>query len=384
MKTSANFFNAQKLGSFRVLLALVLLVALTVTPSQKPVLATGNNCLTNTSTSGLYTVQVCIDAPADGATLSGTQTVTARATRTGADPGVSKLIFYLNGEYLLTDYQSLYTFTLPTTKWVDGNYTLGVSALMKDGYTSPASSINVTFNNGITTPPTNTNTFAPTSGTTPASGQPLTVAVTGDGVDGATNASLVTDLIASWNPNLFLYVGDVYEKGSKAEFYNWYGTGNNLWGRFRSITDPVVGNHEYENGVAPGYFDYWDNIPSYYSYDAAGWHFIALNSNCGLLQDCAVGKAQYQWLLNDLNTHNNVCTIAYFHHPVFNVGPEGYATSMNPMWTLMAQHGVDIVLTGHDHDYQRWMPLDGTAILAPQASPNSWRAAVDMVSSNSL
>ena len=161
---------------------------------------------------------------------------------------------------------------------------------------------------------------------------------------------------------MFLYVGDVYEKGTATEFYNWYGQGSTFYGRFRQITDPIIGNHEYENGVAPGYRDYWNlgtTTPTYYSYDAAGWHFIALNSNCGLLRDCAVGQAQYNWLLNDLNTHNNVCTIAYFHHPVFNVGYEGYATSMNDMWALMAQHGVDIVLTGHDHDYQRWVPLDG-------------------------
>lgn len=366
MKAFSNFCNARKLNFLRVLLAFVVLVTLTVTPSQKPVLATGNNCLTNTGSSGFYTITTCITVPADGAILNGTQTVTATAVPNGASPGIAKLIFYLNGEYLLTDYQAPYTFTLPTTKWVDGIYTLAVTTLMKDGYTSqPASSIDVTFNNGITTPPTNTNSFTPTSGTTPPSGQPFTLAVTGDGVDGATHAASVTDLINSWSPNLFVYVGDVYEKGSKAEFYNWYGTGNNLWARFRSITDPVVGNHEYENGVAPGYFDYWDNIPSYYSYDAAGWHFIALNSNCGLLRDCAVGQAQYQWLLNDLNTHNNVCTIAYFHHPPFNVGPEGYATSMNDMWALMAQHGVDIVLTGHDHDYQRWMPLDGNGNPSP-------------------
>ena len=365
MKKSNNFFNAQKLGLFRVLIALMVLTNLVATPLQTPVLAAGNNCVVNTSTSGFYTVKVCIESPADGATLSGAQAVSASVSTTGANPGVAKLIFSLNGEYLITDYQkdsqNLYSFTLPSTKWVDGSYTLSVVALMKDSYTSQSpSSIDVTFNNGITTPPTNTNTFTPTSGTTPPSGQPFVIAAAGDGADGATNATNVTNLISSWNPNLFLYVGDVYEKGSKAEFYNWYGATNTLWGRFRSITDPVIGNHEYENGVAPGYFDYWDNIQNYYSYDANGWHFIALNSNCGLFHNCAAGQAQYQWLLNDLNTHNNVCTIAYFHHPVFNVGYEDYATSMNDIWTLMAQHGVDIVITGHDHDYQRWVPLDGT------------------------
>ena len=171
------------------------------------------------------------------------------------------------------------------------------------------------------------------------------LAAAGDGADGATNSGNVTNLIASWNPNLFLYLGDVYEKGSVTEFSNWYGNSSTFYGRFRSITDPVIGNHEYEHGAAPGYFDYWDNVPSYYSYDAAGWHFIALNSNCGLLHICAPGQAEYQWLLNDLNTHTNTCTIAYFHHPVYNVGPEGYTTTMNDIWALMAQHGVDIVLS---------------------------------------
>ena len=185
------------------------------------------------------------------------------------------------------------------------------------------------------------------------------LAAAGDGASGETAAGDVTGLIASWNPNLFLYLGDVYEDGTSTEFYNWYGTESTFYGRFRSITNPVIGNHEYQSGgIAPGYFDYWDNIQRYYSYDAAGWHFIALDSNCGLVPSCAVGQAQYQWLLSDLSTHTNVCTIAYFHHPVYNVGPEGYTTSMNDLWALMAQHGVDIVLTGHDHDYQRWKPLD--------------------------
>ncbi|HLO31462.1 MAG TPA: Ig-like domain-containing protein, partial [Anaerolineales bacterium] len=356
-------FSTQNRNYGQVFLALVVLINLIAAPIQtQAVLATGTNCVTSSMNGGAYTVKLCIDAPADGATITGAQTVSVTPTPGGAYPGIAKLLFNLNGGYLITDYQSPYSFTLPTTKWVDGSYVLSVSALMKDGLNSQPSSITLIFNNGITTPPGETNTFAPTSGTTPSSGQPFVIATAGDGADGALYSGLVTDMIASWNPNLFLYVGDVYEKGSKAEFYNWYGTTNSFWGRFRSITDPAIGNHEYENGVAPGYLDYWgltQNSPTYYSYDANGWHFIALNSNCGLLHICAPGQAEYQWLLNDLNAHNNVCTIAYFHHPVFNVGYEGYATTMNDIWTLMVQHGVDIVLTGHDHDYQRWVPLDG-------------------------
>src|SRR5215213_2307639 len=368
MPAFINFFNVQKLGFFRVLLALMVLMNLVAAPLQNPVLAAGTNCVTSSpNPQVVYTITPCITAPLDGATITGAVTVSANnGSPTGANPGIAKYIFYLTQinqptEYLLTDYQTPYTFTLPSNKFVDGTYLLEVVALMKDGKSSDPSSITITLNNGVTTPPAPNNTFAPTTGTTPPAGQPFTLVAAGDGADGATNSGNVTNLINSWNPNLFLYVGDVYEKGTPTEFYNWYGQASTFYGRFRPITDPIIGNHEYENGVAPGYRDYWNlgtNTPTYYSYDAAGWHFIALNSNCGLLKDCAVGQAQYNWLLNDLNTHNNVCTIAYFHHPVLNVGYEGYATSMNDMWALMAQHGVDLVLTGHDHDYQRWMPVD--------------------------
>jgi hypothetical protein len=310
-------------------------------------------------------VTACITAPANGASVSGSRTVTATVTTTGTNPGVSKLIFYLAGEYLITDYQSSYTFSLVTTKWVDGSRLLEVEVIMKDGFTSQRASVTLNFNNGIVTPPVNNKTFNPRSGTTPPSGQTFTVAAAGDGADGTTNAGNVTDLIASWNPNLFLYLGDVYDEGTATEFRNWYGTSSTFYGRFRSITNPIIGNHEYATGgVAPGYFDYWDNVPKYYSYDASGWHFIALDSNCALVPVCGVGQAQYQWLQNDLSTHSNICTIAYFHHPVYNIGPEGPATRMNDIWALLAQSGVDIVMAGHDHNYQRWKPLNGSGAVS--------------------
>jgi fibronectin type 3 domain-containing protein len=360
MKNSLSFRSARTLVSVRAILVLAVLINSMAAPIQATsVQAAGSECATSGPVSGFYTVTPCITGPSSGASASGDLAVSANFTTTGANPGVAKMIFYLNGQYLITDYQAPYTFSLPTNKFVDGSQLLEVEALMKDGFTSQRASITLTFDNGVTQPPVNNNSFTISTGTSPQPGQPFTLVAAGDGADGASNSSYVTDLIASWNPNMFFYLGDVYEKGSPTEFYNWYGPASAFYGRFRSITNPIVGNHEYENGVAVGYFDYWNNVPSYYSYDAAGWHFIALNSNCGLRQDCAVGQAQYQWLQDDLNTHNNACTIAYFHHPVFNVGPEGFATSMNDMWALMAQHGVDIVLTGHDHDYQRWVPLDG-------------------------
>jgi len=279
MPAFINFFNLSTRSSFRVMITLIVLINLGLTPFQSTgALAAGTDCVTSSpNPQVVYSITICIDAPANGATITGMQTISASAINpTGAYPGVAKLIFYMGkigqpADYLLTDYQSPYTFTLPSNKFVDGMYSLEVEALMKDTKTSQRASITITLNNGVITPPAPNNTFAPTTGTTPPAGQPFTLVAAGDGADGATNSNNVTNLINSWNPNLFLYLGDVYEKGTSTEFYNWYGQGSTFYGRFRPITDPIIGNHEYENGVAPGYRDYWNlgtNTPTYYSYDA--------------------------------------------------------------------------------------------------------------------
>jgi hypothetical protein len=337
-------------------------LATTATPTPTPTSTSTSpltGCATSSPSSGAYTATVCFTAPANGASLSGNVAVTATVSVTGTNPGVQRMVFYLNGSYLLTDYQSAYAFTLPTPNWVDGSYTLSVEALMRDGFTTQQAGITVQFNNGVTTPPVNKNTFQPTSGTTPGSGQPFVVAAGGDGASGETSATNVVNLLKTINPNLFLYLGDVYEKGSPAEFYNWYGTAGSNFSAFRSITDPTIGNHEYSNSSGgAGYFNYWDNIPNYYSYDAGGWHFVSLNSNSSHI-GVDSSSAQYQWLASDLAAHAQTCTIVYYHHPLYNIGAEGPTTAMAAIWSLMAQDGVSIVLNGHDHDYQRWTPLDG-------------------------
>jgi chitodextrinase len=306
---------------------------------------------------GTYTATVCITSPATGATVSDLPTVTATVDVTAGGPGVRRMIFSLAGSYLITDFTAPFTFILPTTKFADGTRTLSVQALMRDGFTTAPTSISLTFSNGLTKPPVNHNTFTPRTGT-PTNGDPFVLAAAGDGADGSLNADAVTSLIDSWDPNMLAYLGDVYEKGTSSEFYNWYGVGNVAYGRFRAITNPVIGNHEYTSNSAPGYFDYWDNVPNYYSVDVAGWHLIALNSTSQFNQT-ATTSAQYQWLAQDLAAHPNPCTVVEFHHPTVNVGPEGDTPRMDAIWQLMASKGVDIVLNGHDHDYQRWVPLGG-------------------------
>jgi Phosphoesterase family/Calcineurin-like phosphoesterase/Bacterial Ig domain len=323
------------------------------------------NCASSQSTSGTYTVKICFAGPASGSTLSGDVSILPAVKISGSPrSSVQDLIFYLNGVYLLTSYTSPYTFTLPTAKWQDGSYTLSVEAVMRDNFVSSQASLPVVFNNGITAQPVNPNHFTATSGRPAANGAPFLVAAGGDGASGEPTSSAVVKLIASLNPNLFLYLGDVYEDGSKAEFYNWYGTSSTFFGQFRSITDPTVGNHEYLTPDASGYFDYWDNIPSYYSFNAGGWHFISLNANAPRIP-VGPGSAQYQWLQQDLAANAQTCTIVYYHEPLFNIGPEGTVSELMPMWSLMAKYGVSIVLNGHDHDYQRWVPLDGSGQPSP-------------------
>ena len=324
-----------------------------------PGVARAATCQQSAPANNSYTVNVCFTSPSDGSTATGQTSVSATVSVTGTSPGVRRMTFYLGGEHLLTDYQSSYTFTLPSDRFVDGSKTLEVEAWMRDGFISQRASVNLQFSNGVTTPPVNTNSFTPTSGTTPGAGQPFVVAAAGDGAGGEQSETDTTNLIASWNPNLFLYLGDVYEKGTVTEFFNWYRPTDSFYGRFRSITNPTIGNHEYENGQAPGYFDYWDNVPNYYSFNANGWHFISLNSNSAFNQT-APGTPQYDWLVNDLNQNSRPCTVAYFHHPLYNIGDEGSTMSLADWYSLFDQTGVDLVLVAHDHTYQRWQPLDAS------------------------
>ncbi len=225
-----------------------------------------NPCATSAPSSGAYTITVCFTAPSSGSVVSGPVTVSASVSVSGTNPGIARVAFTINGGKLLTDFLNTYSFELPSMKWQDGTYTLAAVAIMRDGYTTanPAS-ISLVFSNGNAQPPVNPGTFTPTSGTTPPSGNPFIVAAAGDGADGAANATNVTNLLSSINPNLFLYLGDVYEDGTFAEYYNWYGTGSASYSLFNSITDPTIGNHEYVGSSAAGYFDYWNNIPNYYS-----------------------------------------------------------------------------------------------------------------------
>ncbi len=161
-----------------------------------------------------------------------------------------------------------------------------------------------------------------------------------------------------------------YPKGTKANFAKCY---DPFWGPpFKDRTMPSPGNHEYETPGASGYFEYFgaaagDPNKGYYSYDLGSWHVISLNSNCSSVQGgCAAGSPQEQWLKEDLAAHSNTCTLAYWHHPRFSSGIHGDVASVAPFWDALYQAGADVVLNGHDHNYERFSPQNPSG----QADPD--------------
>ena len=303
-----------------------------------------------------YTTTVCITVPGPGDTVSGEQTVTATTSTTHSRRTITEVVFRLGDEYLITDFDAPFTFVLPSDRWADGMKDLKARAIMT-GSGDPVSEdvvMPVNFSNGVTEPAPNTNQFTP-RGEEPAEGESTVIGVVGDGASGANEASDVVELIASWDPNMFIQLGDVYERGSIAEFHNWYGTTDD-WGTFRSITNPTPGNHEYETPGAAPYFHYWDNVPHFYSFEEQGWQLISLDSNSEYGQTVP-GTDQYEWFEDQL-ADPNPCKIVFMHHPRFR--PRAAQTvRLTHIWNLIAANGVDVVLVGHEHNYERWHPLNG-------------------------
>jgi hypothetical protein len=168
--------------------------------------------------------------------------------------------------------------------------------------------------------------------------------------------------------DLVLPLGDnQYWNGSLARYRSVY---DGTWGRFKPITRPVPGDHEYQTTGASGYYDYFGaaaGSPSkgYYSYDVGTWHVIALNSNCSKVGGCGARSPQLEWLRADLRTHPTTCTLAYWHRPRFSSGEQGSSTAPGAFWEALYQHRADVVLSGHDHIYERFGPQTPTGVADP-------------------
>ena len=169
------------------------------------------------------------------------------------------------------------------------------------------------------------------------------------------------DLVASLSPDVVLPLGDLqYELGKAADYEASYASN---WGRFKHITRPVVGNHEYTGGRANGYFGFFGEAAhppdGWYSFDAGnGWHVVLLNSVCSVV-GCGEGSRQLEWLRADLAATSAECILAAWHHPRWSSGLHGSDASVEPLWRALAERGADLVLSGHDHHYERFEPRDG-------------------------
>ncbi len=189
----------------------------------------------------------------------------------------------------------------------------------------------------------------------------------------ATAALLTANLAA------VLPLGDnQYYCGSLAAFNASYDLS---WGARKAITRPAVGNHEYltqggtgcdaTNGGAAGHFAYFGaNAGSagagWYSFDVGAWHLIALNSNCGDAGGCSANSPQGKWLAADLAAHRTACTLAYWHIPLFSSGGRA-ASNSKAFWDQLYAAGADVILTGHDHTYERFARQTPSGVADPVA-----------------
>jgi hypothetical protein len=167
------------------------------------------------------------------------------------------------------------------------------------------------------------------------------------------------NLVLSLDPDRALTLGDnQYPKGTLAQYLASYET---TWGLFKAITMPAPGNHEWYTPDAQGYRDYYgDTIDTtgglYYSYNVGSWHLVSLDSECAETATCGAGS-QYDWLQADLQADSALCTLAYWHHPRFSSGADhGNDPDVSPLWDLLIADGAEVVLNGHDHDYERFAP----------------------------
>jgi hypothetical protein len=154
---------------------------------------------------------------------------------------------------------------------------------------------------------------------------------------------------------------NVYPSGSLRQFNECYDVS---WGRHKARTRPAPGNHEYQTDGAAGYFEYFgaaagDPNTGYYSYDiGAYWHAIVLNSNCAKIGGCQAGSVQYGWLERDLEDHAGMNVIAFWHHPRYSSGGHGNTPELDDLWDMLVDYGAEIAITGHDHIYERFAPID--------------------------
>lgn len=172
-------------------------------------------------------------------------------------------------------------------------------------------------------------------------------------------AQIVEQVIADRPRSVVFTAGDnAYNTGSVSDFAACY---DPTWGRFRDRTRPAPGNHDYRTPGADPYYDYFGANAGpygrgYYAYDLGDWRIYALNSNGAGVN--AISIEQVEWLRTDLSANPRQCALAYWHHARWSSGLHGSHTTVDALWDTLYDAGADLVISGHDHDYERFGRLD--------------------------
>jgi hypothetical protein len=178
--------------------------------------------------------------------------------------------------------------------------------------------------------------------------------------DAAAAAAATGAMLSSMDGIVFTAGDNVQQKGTAAEFTKCY---HPRWGHLKSRTRPVPGNHDYMTSNATPYFDYFGRLAGtagkgWYAYDVGTWRVYSLNSNCSAVGGCDTASAQYYWLKRDLAANPRRCVAAVWHHPRFSSGGgHGSSTLMEPIHELLYTNGAELVVSGHDHNYERLAPM---------------------------
>lgn len=210
---------------------------------------------------------------------------------------------------------------------------------------------------------------APTKNPTPttAANDPVLVGAGDIAVCGAAGDEATAKLIESIPGTVFTAGDNAYPGGTARQFQDCY---NPSWGKFKARTQPAPGNHEYQTQGAQGYFGYFgaaagDPQRGYYSYNLGTWHIIVLNSQISM----SANSPQVTWLKQDLAANPAKCVAAIWHRSLFSSGPHGRAndsTDTRPLWQALYAAGADVIISAHDHDYERFAPQDPQGNADPQ------------------
>ena len=203
--------------------------------------------------------------------------------------------------------------------------------------------------------------------TTPAAADPVVTAAGDIAVERRPNVfqKQTAALVRRIDPNAALTLGDnQYPDGGLSDYRSSY---DPTWGRFKAKTYPTPGNHEYGTPKARGYFRYFGRRShpghgGYYAFDVGRWHLLSLNSGPGYMS-----ARQLRWVKRNLRRDDARCELAYWHHPRWSSGAvHGSYKAMRRVWKILFRAGVDVVLNGHEHNYERFAPMRPSGRYAPQ------------------